>query len=1046
DGPLTLYAKWIANDEADYTILIWKQDISGTDYDFEESIRLTGDVGAEIDTVSDAGTGNDYHAVVNGTAKTYTGFHLNSFDTGVQIVPEGTTVLNVYYDRDVITLNYYLYGTETNYIYTETTGNTGTQYGVVDGEYVPLTYENGTWYYNTGQAGYSPTTSNNGTQYGLVNGEYVRLTRHGRGTWLNPYSWTYETGEYTYTATNSNNTTPQYGIVNGEYVELTKQGNNWYYNGERYRGQRYIRSAETATYSGTRYVYRENALAPYIGIRYTRESSRWALWDSYSGLYGSTLEDNGYDWPNDYNWYSGHDNNGGVSGTRTTFMDAFLPSNGLSQQNFYGQTNSSTTRQVIFYKQNADLNGYTEANRVATSGGTFNISDKYNGFKAYQYRVDGGNWQSVGTKNETTGYYGSGISNYSTLEIRFNRLAPSINYMDGAYFYRAVTNQDLPSRGQLHVVENINYGADLSSYNKGGSNYYEPTYEGYVLEGWYTDSSCSQPYTFTTMPEGGITVYAKWVEVEYRVFLHSNVPQSDTSLTWGDDSMCFRVAYKAMVSGGEMKAGLRQDYEIIGWYRDEACTQSFNFATVLTDDTVTAAYDKTTDMTDPIDKYGVLGSEGQYNSDIVGYNGGDRFWITRKLDLYAKWRSKLAGNAKGISVEYDANGGSNAPVDNTLYLDQAEAYAGAKSTPPAGSTDEFKYWIVQQWDESQSKFVDTGEHVYENCAFTVRKLNAHEEDITPTAEDPDVTKKYTVRLKAFYGPVEVAESTFIRYEGNGGTLAAGFTPPEGATVEGNVVTFAALQVNATHTTLADDTYVRDGYTFLGWAQSPTATVKEFDAEQDVAADNLDPTGNTLYAVWEEEQVTLNYVAVGPEGATGFGSVAPASETLGAATGVAAGSTASVGDPSYSFIGWYDNAACTGTPLSRSLAYAPTKEEGALWVDGTTYYAKFDHNTTTLTIRKNGMADGESAIFTVTGPGYESGLTVAVPNGGSVTIGNVQIGATYTVVEMDSWSWRYSQKTATSGTLTNSGEDEVSVTNTKTKGKWLSGSDWAVNTL
>ncbi|MCR4963723.1 MAG: InlB B-repeat-containing protein, partial [Firmicutes bacterium] len=46
DGPLTLYAKWIANDEADYTILIWKQDISGTDYDFEESIRLTGDVGA----------------------------------------------------------------------------------------------------------------------------------------------------------------------------------------------------------------------------------------------------------------------------------------------------------------------------------------------------------------------------------------------------------------------------------------------------------------------------------------------------------------------------------------------------------------------------------------------------------------------------------------------------------------------------------------------------------------------------------------------------------------------------------------------------------------------------------------------------------------------------------------------------------------------------------------------------------------------------------------------------------------------------------------
>ncbi|MBR2782736.1 MAG: InlB B-repeat-containing protein [Firmicutes bacterium] len=760
DEPKTLFAKWIANETAGYTIIIWKQNVTGTSYDFEESLTLNGDVGAIIDTVTAAGTGNAYHAIVNGADKTYTGFHLNGYDTGVQIAPEGNTVLNVYYDRDVVTLNFYVYGTETNYIYTETTGNSGTQYGQVNSEYVQLTYRDGKWYYNTGEQGYVATTSTstNPTQYGWVNNGYVELTRHGRGNSGNPYYWTY-VSNYSYTATNSRfSFDPRYGYVNGEYVELSwyTWGGYWTYNGTRYTGTCYIRNDITATYNGTRYIY-QDVTAEYTGIRYTRESSRWTLWKSYTGLYGSTLADNGYTWPTDYNWYSGHDDYGNTSGTRTTFLDAFMPSDGASQENFYGRTATTSTRQVIFYKQNADLNGYTEANRVQTSGtGGFNISDKYNGFKAYQYRVDGGTWQNVGTYNSTTGYYGDTVSYNNTLEIRFNRIAPSINYMDGAYFYRAETNLNLPSRGQLKVVEDVNFGSNLSSYNKGGTDYYAPTYDGYVLEGWYTDSSCTQPYTFTTMPEGGITVYAKWVQIEYRVFLHSNVPQDDTSLSWGDDSMCYRAAYGEPINDGVMKTGFRQDYEIIGWYTDEACTQPFNFATALTDATVKTDYDKTVDMTDPIDKYGVLGSS-PYNSDINGYNGGDRFWITRKLDLYAKWRSKLEGNAKGIHVVYDANGGSGAPTDDTLYLDQADAYAGDKSTPPAGSTDEFKYWIVQQWNGSA--FVDTDEHVYAGGIFTVHKANAHEEDIPDSGDG--VTKKYTVQLKAFYGPIETPDTTFI---------------------------------------------------------------------------------------------------------------------------------------------------------------------------------------------------------------------------------------------------------------------------------------------
>ena len=37
----TIYAKWNANTTANYTIIIWKQNLAGNGYDFEESIRLT---------------------------------------------------------------------------------------------------------------------------------------------------------------------------------------------------------------------------------------------------------------------------------------------------------------------------------------------------------------------------------------------------------------------------------------------------------------------------------------------------------------------------------------------------------------------------------------------------------------------------------------------------------------------------------------------------------------------------------------------------------------------------------------------------------------------------------------------------------------------------------------------------------------------------------------------------------------------------------------------------------------------------------------------
>jgi len=40
----------------------------------------------------------------------------------------------------------------------------------------------------------------------------------------------------------------------------------------------------------------------------------------------------------------------------------------------------------------------------------------------------------------------------------------------------------------------------------------DPTRQGYIFEGWYTDQTFTTPFTLTTFPNSNLSVYAKWVE------------------------------------------------------------------------------------------------------------------------------------------------------------------------------------------------------------------------------------------------------------------------------------------------------------------------------------------------------------------------------------------------------------------------------------------------------------------------------------------------------------------------------------------------------
>ena len=553
-------------------------------------------------------------------------------------------------------------------------------------------------------------------------------------------------------------------------------------------------------------------------------------------------------------------------------------------------------------------------------------------------------------------------NNY-TIKFYYSRNSYKLSYFDGVY----VTNEGTPVNhtprtGALKEETGIAYNSSMAAYNKGGAKFYNPDeVEGFVFEGWYLDSACVKPCTFTTMPENGMRVYAKWVQKEYRVFMHPNAVldngEKDTTLTWGGNvKTSFKDAEGAKVS---LPQGLRDEYELVGWFSDTAFKHPVSDKIALTAETTTD-YAQTEDT--ELDKWG--------NSTQPGYNkdaAENRFWVVGKMELYARWRKVLEG-AEGIGLVYSGNGLDNegkavegtAGSDTHKYKDHAAATAITAAEAEDSTKYRFDYWVVQKWNEAAGKYEDTDVHVYAGAAFDVLKDDAkvvvtewvNPNDPTDTRPTKDATHTkiskatYTVQLRAQYVKVEEHTPTHIYWYSNYGSDNGG----KGTLYRSD----EKLKINEAVDILGAQT--REGYTFKGWTKTQGGTTADFlvwtgsaytdadgNAATQVAADENKPYDD-LFAVWEENKVTINYAVASDS--TGKGTVDPTTETIKAATGTAAGSTATASSSTYIIDYW---TCDDGTVhVGDEATFVPSKNANDVY-EAHTYYAHFKLNQAPVTV-------------------------------------------------------------------------------------------------
>ena len=764
----------------------------------------------------------------------------------------------------------------------------------------------------------------------------------------------------------------------------------------------------------------------------------------------------------------------------TSFMDVMPAEN----RTYYARTTSSTNTQTATYL----------VQKIGTEAGNVNNYEVL-----YTVNVNYGSNLSV---SEEEFVEIEGFTFNSSLSTKTN------SSYDGAKFYYDRHNYNIEFYNPTTLLKTetgVPYQSTLSSYDwtpdaSMAPDKYEP---GSVeFEGWYLNPECTgDKFDFTThtMPAGTndgdttLTLYAKWTPVMRTVefYLNKTAMENGTKL-YPDQTTPHGSLLKNPVADPE-----NGDYTFVGWfYMDGDEEKAFLFPTmVITKDMKVYGKWSSNVLKEYSVYFKIQGTDIQIADPITGSGLAGvtkTFDAKGGTDLYEGYQEGYFPLVESHSMTLDIENDSNNTftfwyvqkdaVPYTVYyvaeaLKDGEDAADYETITRDGKT---YYIIADTYTNSENRKAVVTEKFKQVSGYMP---DAYQKRLVVDGTDGAVNEiifYYSVdSTHAYYKITHYTQNTdgknWTEYASSqaigdiGETYTASPLNIDGFTydssVEGTVVS-GELTADGLELKLY---YVRNEYPYevryleqdtgkqLAEPKNGTGLYGEVVSESAIDIANytaVDPASQTLTIkieeiqteaklniitfYYEEQQATINYVVVGN------GSVAPTSETLKVLSGTAQGSTATA-DTNYKFAGWYSNEECTDL-LSTDTKYVPTKEEDTAWVDGTTYYAKFELDVADLTITKSGdisnYDEGQSFIFRVTGPNGFS-LDVVINGTGSVIIKDLPIG-TYTVTEITDWSWRYTPDSTDESVTLGNDENKVEFTNRRSFIYWLSGDSFKKN--
>ncbi len=808
-----LYGMWEAGSNSSYKVIFWRQKVtddknaadSAKTYDYASSEIRTGYTDAPVAaTNADKGLGS---------SGDYTGFHFSRTDqTSETIRADGATVINVYYDRDLMAVNFYYQdgaqpsGAQPAYTYAATTSTEGTQYGIdADGNYVELVRTDD-----------DPVTR---TFY-----------TYGSGAGRTEYNGTFYTRGwfivYYYNATDYNGS------------NLPPAGDNTTYYTDEANGRQALTRRTETTHN---YGWTLNG-QPYTGTRYTRSTvSGFPYMVTFSGLYGQTYAQNGYTWPSNRHW--NEQANG--RGTTQTLQDAFN-----NTENPYSLYDQGTPGNYVIhhYKQGLDgkySNSGTAHVQVYGTGGSFNFQDKFDGFKVNSYNTGNNGFNTNGGSNTNMN------DHPSTYPLHVYHLRNKWN-ID----YQVDNAQGVFST--VHTESDIYFEAPLDNYDLSLAAAGVPARDHYTFTGWYADETCTQLYDFSsTMPNANVTVYAGFEPVWYQVI----VDPDGGVITPDIGSTYFWRQYGQTFDRYEIKREFIEDpsgsyyYNYVAGENDPDGNITVRTATYDT----TGSGTKYRPMTADDDKYVLVGwyvvdANDETTETPYDFNAE----VSAPVKIRAVW--SLAGdyglqyNPTAIVGEGDeavvVSGTFTQSNPDARYADGAEIVVDAPVENITGP------YIFDGWEIVEPNVGDTqGAVLDDNGGSYYKPGDALKLKAAAWA------RHRIIYLRAHYTIVESSDEpvtvTYLKYDPNF---------PTGATGTVGEATDPVYYPLNTKIALADDApadYACDGYILVGWSQDKNAApvihadgagvgTIVFGLADEVGVDGLTPTEKAEIEVEDDE--------------------------------------------------------------------------------------------------------------------------------------------------------------------------------------------------